>query len=117
MEKSKKTQTSYPDVIKNLPEAKISFKGATAWIMQGENNQIVFFEFKEGMDLPEHNHTYPQWGLVIDGKMELKVNGKPRICMKGDEYYIPIGAFHSAKFLSKTRVMDFFSEKSRYKPK
>jgi quercetin dioxygenase-like cupin family protein len=111
------TQTGYPNVITNLPEAQIAFNGARAWIMQGENNQLVFFEFKEGMDLPDHNHTYPQWGMVIDGKMELRIDGKPRICQKGDEYYIPIGAMHGAKFLCKTRVMGFFSEKNRYKPK
>ncbi len=109
--------TAYPNVILSLPEAEIAFKGARAWIMQGENNQIVFFEFEEGVDLPEHNHVYPQWGLVIDGEMELKINGTPRFCRKGDEYYIPVGELHCARFFSKTRVMDFFSEKSRYKPK
>ncbi len=112
-----KTQTGYPDVITNLPAAEIGFEGAQAWIMQGENNQIVFFEFEDGMDLPEHSHMYPQWGMVIDGIMELRIDGKPRICQKGDEYYIPIGAKHCAKFLSRTRVMDFFSENNRYKPK
>jgi quercetin dioxygenase-like cupin family protein len=109
------TKTGYPDVITNLPEAQIAFKGAQAWIMQSINSQIVFFEFEEGMDRPDH--TYSQWGMVIDGKMQLRIDGKPRICQKGDEYYIPSGAMHGARFLAKTRVMDFFSEKSRYKPK
>lgn len=69
------------------------------------------------MDLPEHNHSYEQWGIVIDGEMELRVDGKVRLCKKGDEYLVPIGAMHGAKFLKKTRVMDFFSEKNRYTPK
>jgi quercetin dioxygenase-like cupin family protein len=54
---------------------------------------------------------------VIDGKMELTINGKPRICKKGGDYVIPAGARHCARFLSRTRVIDFFSEKNRYKPK
>jgi mannose-6-phosphate isomerase-like protein (cupin superfamily) len=111
------TNTGYPDVITRLPEAQVAFKGVRAWIMQGDCNQLVFFEFAEGIDLPDHNHTYPQWGMVIDGKMELRIDGKPRICQKGDEYCIPVGAMHGAKFLRHTRVMDFFSEKCRYKPK
>jgi quercetin dioxygenase-like cupin family protein len=49
--------------------------------------------------------------------MELTISGKPRICKKGDEYVIPAGASHSARFLQKTRVMDFFPEKNRYQPK
>ncbi|HUK84697.1 MAG TPA: cupin domain-containing protein [Candidatus Acidoferrum sp.] len=109
--------SSYPEVITCLPEAEVPFDGAKAWIMQGNLNQIVFFEFEEGIDLPEHSHSYPQWGIVIEGKMELKIDGKPRICQKGDEYLIPILTKHCAKFLKPTRVMDFFSEKARYNPK
>jgi quercetin dioxygenase-like cupin family protein len=65
-------------------------------------------------EVPEHFHNYAQWGIVIEGRMELIVNGKTRICEKGDEYVILSGAKHYAKFLSNSRVIDFFSEKSRY---
>jgi len=49
--------------------------------------------------------------------MELQLNGKPQICKKGDEYLIGAGVMHGAKFIKRTRVMDFFSEKGRYTPK
>jgi quercetin dioxygenase-like cupin family protein len=49
--------------------------------------------------------------------MELTVAGKPQIFKKGDEYLVPAGSAHSAKFLRPTRVMDYFSEKNRYNPK
>ena len=107
----------FPDVINRLPMAEINVEGAKAWILQGETSQLVFFEFKSGTKVPEHSHTYPQWGMVIDGKMELTVDGEPWMCEKGDEYLIPVGAKHFARFLAKTRVMDYFSEKNRYKPK
>ncbi len=110
-------QSGYPQLITALPEAQVSFEGAKAWILQSDTRQLVFFEFQEGMNLPPHNHTYPQWGMVIDGEMELKIDGQPRVCKKGDEYLIPAGAMHCAKFFKKTRVMDFFSEKARYIPK
>ncbi|MGD0644576.1 MAG: cupin domain-containing protein [Candidatus Bathyarchaeia archaeon] len=109
--------SSYPEVIRRLPEAEVEFQGTKAWIMQGNLSQIVFFEFEAEIDMPEHSHSYPQWGIVIEGKMELKIEGKPRICQKGDEYLIPAQAKHCAKFLSRSRVMDFFSEKARYKSK
>jgi len=107
----------YPEIIKCLPEAEIQFEGVKAWILQSDARQLVFFEFEAGADVPEHSHGYVQWGMVIDGKMELTVNETPRMCEKGAEYVIPAGAKHRARFLSRTRVMDFFSEKSRYKPK
>ena len=109
--------SGYPEVITRLPEANIQFEGVKAWIMQADRSQLVFFEFEADANVPEHSHGYPQWGIVIDGKMELTINGKPRICEKGDEYVIPAGAKHFARFLSRTRVIDLFSEKNRYKPK
>jgi quercetin dioxygenase-like cupin family protein len=107
----------YPEVITRLPEADIPFEGVKAWILQSDTRQLVFFAFEAGAKVPEHSHSYPQWGMVIDGKMKLTINETPRICEKGDEYLIPAGAKHFARFSRRTRVMDFFSEKNRYKPK
>jgi len=104
----------FPKVITDLPEADIQFKGVRAWIAQGEKHQIIFFEMELSAEVPEHSHDYPQWGIVIEGRMELTIDGKTRICEKGDEYVIPAKAKHYVRFLSKSRVIDFFSEKMRY---
>ena len=110
-------KSGYPQVITCLPEADVPFENSKGWILQADNNQLVFFEFQPDVNLPEHSHSYAQWGIVIDGQMELSINGKPRTCKKGDEYLIPAGAKHSVKFPRKTRVMDLFSEKQRYRLK
>ena len=107
----------YPTVITALPEADMPFEGVKAWIMQAPNHQLIFFEFKPTAKVPEHSHPYPQWGLLIQGGMKLTVNGKTKTVREGQEYLIPAEAKHRATFLAKTRVMDFFSEKTRYKPK
>ena len=109
--------SGYPEVITRLPEVELQVEGARAWILQAELSQLVFFQFPPGKCLPQHCHSYDQWGLVIDGEMELTIAEKPRIFKKGDEYLVPAGAQHSAKFLRSTRVMDYFSEKNRYNPK
>ena len=107
----------FPEIITLLPEADIQFEGIRAWVLQGDKHQLVFFEMAPSAHVPEHSHDYPQWGMVIEGKMELVTDGKPRICKKGDEYLIPAHAKHYARFLSKSRVVDLFSEKSRYRLK
>ena len=107
----------FPNVITDLPEADVPIKGVRAWILQGEKHQLVFFEMEPSAQVPEHSHDYPQWGMVIEGKMELTIDGKTRIIEKGDEYVIPAKARHDVRFLSKCRVMDFFSEKTRYRTK
>jgi len=108
---------SFPEVITLLPEADMQFEGIRAWALQGEKHQLVFFEMEPSTHVPEHSHDYPQWGIMIEGKMKLVIDGKPRICEKGDEYVIPAKAKHYATFLSKSRVIDLFSEKSRYRLK
>jgi len=109
--------TEYPEVITRLPEADIPIRGIKAHILQGERHQLVFFEMQPSALVPEHSHEYDQWGMVIEGKIELTIDDKTRICKKGDEYVIPAHAKHRATFLSKSRVMDFFSEKDRYRIK
>jgi quercetin dioxygenase-like cupin family protein len=100
-----------------MPEADIQVKGIRAWILQSEKHQLVFFEMEPFAQVPEHRHDYAQQGLMIEGKMELIINGETRICEKGDKYVIPAQAKHYAKFLTKSRVMTLFSEKNRYKTK
>jgi len=107
----------FPKVIKELPEADLPFKGVKAWILQGENNQLIFFEMQPDAKVPEHSHNYLQWGMIVQGKMKLTIDGKMRLIEKGDDYLIPAGAKHYATFLIKTRVIDLFSEKTRYKAK
>jgi quercetin dioxygenase-like cupin family protein len=118
MDKSESRQAQgYPKVITDLPEADIPFKGIKAWIVQTESRQLVFFEMQPTAVVPEHSHNYPQWGMLIKGGMKLTVDGKTKTIRKGDEYLIPAHAKHSVTFMTKTRVMDLFIEKTRYKPK
>ncbi|MCW3993082.1 MAG: cupin domain-containing protein, partial [Candidatus Bathyarchaeota archaeon] len=78
----------FPTVIKDLPEADLPFKSVKAWILQGEKHQLIFFEMQPTALVPEHSHSYPQWGMVIEGKMKLTVNGKTKTIEKGDDYFI-----------------------------
>jgi quercetin dioxygenase-like cupin family protein len=118
MGKSRSKQVQgYPKVITDLPEADMPFKGVKAWIVQTESRQLIFFEMQPDAVVPEHSHSYEQWGMVIKGGMRLTVGGKTRTIRKGDEYLIPEHAKHSATFVTKTRVMDLFLEKTRYKGK
>jgi quercetin dioxygenase-like cupin family protein len=118
MNESNRKQThGYPEVITDLPEADMPFKGVKAWIVQTESRQLVFFEMQPDAIVPEHSHNYPQWGMLIEGGMKLTVNGRTKTIGKGDEYLIPAHAKHNVTFKTKTRVMDLFIEKTRYKPK
>lgn len=106
----------YPGIITRLPQIDISIAGVNGWLSQGADHQIVFFEIEPVGKIPEHKHG-AQWGVVISGEMELTINGIRHTYCKGDSYFIPKNALHSAVFNKKTIVMDFFEDVDRYKTK
>lgn len=104
----------FPPVVTKLPEADIPLKGIKAYLSQGKDQQIIFMEFSEDIDLPEHSHR-AQWGFVIDGKLDFKIgDAEIRTYSKGDYYYIPDGARHSGRIYAGLMVMDHFDQPDRY---
>lgn len=106
----------FPGIIKELPEADIPVDGLNAYLFQGEDKQILFMKFDYNTDVPEHSHE-AQWGLVIEGEMILKIEGRELTLKKGDEYYIPEGKMHSAKIKAGYRDVTLFDQRERYKKK
>jgi len=103
----------FSEPISNLPEADIPLKGAKAFLSQGVNHQIIFMEFAEDTDMPEHCHE-SQWGVVLEGRIELVIDGIKKIYTRGDRYFIPKGAKHSGKIHAGYADITFFNEKDRY---
>ncbi len=106
----------FPEPVKNLPDPDIPLKGISAHLSQGENHQIIFMEFAEDIDLQEHSHE-SQWGIVLEGKIELIIDGVRNIYIKGDRYFIPKDVKHSGKIFAGYADMTFFNQKDRYKEK
>jgi quercetin dioxygenase-like cupin family protein len=73
-------------------------------------------EFAKDVELPEHSHA-AQVGFVIEGKIELTINGEHHIFVKGERYYIPEGVKHSGKIFAGYADITFFAEPDRYEKK
>ena len=106
----------FPEPITKLPEADMPFSDYQAYVSQGENHQIIFMQFNEDIDLPEHSHE-SQWGIVLEGKIELIINGVTNIYTKGDRYFIEKDVKHSGKIFAGYADMTFFNQKDRYNTK
>jgi len=106
----------FPEPILNLPEADIPLKGIKAYLSQGNNHQIIFMEFTEDVDLPEHAHE-SQWGIVLEGRIDLIIGGVKKSYLKGDRYFIPKGVKHSGKIYAGYADITFFDQVDRYKEK
>lgn len=103
----------FPDPVQKLPQADIPIDGVTAYLSQSDNHQIIFMQFDKDVDLPEHSHD-SQWGIVLEGKIDLRIGGSTRTYIKGDRYFIENGVIHSGKIYAGYADMTFFNEKGRY---
>lgn len=105
----------FPNIITDLPQADIPIEGLTSYLLQSTNHQIAFMSFENDVDVPDHSHE-AQWGVVLSGEIELKINGNTRLFKKGDIYFIPKDVLHSAKIKAGYKDLTIFNQKDRYKP-
>ena len=103
----------FPDIITKLPQADIPIEDLKAFLFQGNNQQILFMEFDNDTEVAEHSHE-AQWGVVLDGEIELNINNKKHLFRKGDTYYIPKDVVHSAKIKKGYKDVTLFDQKDRY---
>ena len=73
-------------------------------------------EFNEDVELPEHSHE-SQYGIVLEGRIDLIIGGVKNSYVKGDRYFIPKGVKHSGKIYAGYADITFFNERYRYKVK
>jgi quercetin dioxygenase-like cupin family protein len=106
----------FPEIITKLPEADIPIEELKAFLLQGENQQILFMEFEKETEVPEHSYE-AQWGVVLDGTIELTINNQKHLYRKGDTYFIPKGVKHSAKIMKGYKDLTLFDQKDRYSEK
>ena len=103
------------DFIKALPAADIPIPPTrlTTHAMQSPQGLVIFFTAHEDIELPPHSHK-GQWGVLLEGKLELTIEGQTRTIGPGEHYDIPSGAVHSARLAAGSTAMDVFEEPDRY---
>jgi quercetin dioxygenase-like cupin family protein len=106
----------FPEIVTKLPQAEIPFEGIRSHLFQGQSQQFVFMSFDRDADVPEHSHE-AQWGVVLDGEIELTIGGNTQVFKRGDTYSIPKGVPHSAKIKRGYKDLTLFDQKDRYRAK
>ncbi|MBR0874419.1 cupin domain-containing protein [Bradyrhizobium tropiciagri] len=77
--------------IKRTPLQKVDFPA-------GYNTVTAIAEIPAGGAAGRHTHPGAETGYVIEGELELLIDGKPPVKVKaGESYQIPEGAVHDAK--------------------
>lgn len=106
----------FSPLITGLPQADLPFPGVTGYMLRSEDGLLVFFHFTEETIVPPHSHG-AQWGTVLQGEIELTIGGVTRTYRPGDSYSIAAGEEHSARVPADVKLLDFFEEPDRYRPR
>lgn len=69
---------------------------------------VATWTFVAGTELPEHSHPHEQIAQVVDGELELTIDGELHVLRSGDAAVIPGDVPHSAKAVTICRVIDTF---------
>lgn len=110
----KKTINQLPELIKKHTSAVIPVDGVNSHLIQAENQQFIFMEFEQDVEIPPHSHN-AQWGVVLEGEMEITISGKVHHLIKGDTYSVEKDETHSAKIKAGYKDLTLFNQKDRYK--
>jgi quercetin dioxygenase-like cupin family protein len=108
-----KDKNFFPPIITQHPTAKIPLDGIDSKLIQAGEQQFIFMEFNKDVEIGDHSHE-SQWGVVLEGEMEITIDGKYNLLKKGDSYFIPKDVIHSAKIKAGYKDMTLFNQKDRY---
>jgi quercetin dioxygenase-like cupin family protein len=85
----------------------------TSRAIASDQGLMAMFFIHKTVELPEHAHK-GQWGTVIEGQLDLTVEGETTVYTPGMNYDIPSGARHSAVAHEGSAILDIFEEADRY---
>lgn len=102
-------------LIARFPNAKIPIEGVNSRLIQAGDQQFIFMEFENDVEVPPHAHN-AQWGIVMEGEMEITISGKIHNLRKGDTYFIKKDEIHSAKIKAGYKDLTLFDQPDRYEP-
>ncbi len=84
--------------------------GARTRTFWGEQMLFSLVEVDANSEVPLHTHPHEQGGVIIEGELEMGVDGEVKLLKPGDMYIIPGGVEHYAKAGDKgVRALGIYS--------
>ncbi len=83
--------------------------GITGYYAHGEKHSFGFVEIKAGSWVPLHHHINEQITYVLEGQLDMVIDGKSYSLTSGMYHVIPSNIPHSAVAATDCKVIDTFS--------
>lgn len=85
------------------------FPGLRAQLIHTDRVSHSWVEIDEGAVFPEHQHPHEQIVTVLEGELELVVDGTAHRLTPGTVFVIPPDVRHSGRGVTACRVLDAFA--------
>ena len=74
-------------------------------IIDRPEGTVTLFAFDEGQALSEHSAPYDALVTVVEGKLEVKLGGKPNEVNAGESIIMPAGVPHALRAISQAKML------------
>lgn len=74
-------------------------------LVHSNAGSVTFFSFDAGQGLSEHSAPFDALIQVIEGKMELTVEGTKHVISAGESFIIPSNAHHSVNAAERFKMI------------
>ena len=74
-------------------------------IIKKKEGTVTVFAFDEGQGLSEHTAPFDALVYVVDGKVEITIDGKPSRLKAGDMIIMPANKPHALKAIERFKMM------------
>lgn len=101
----------FPAGVRQLPRSALG--GADVFIHDDGRTQILFIEVpvtQPAVTVPTHTHDV-EWGIVVEGTIEMTIDGQVERHSAGSTHLIPAGVPHSFRFEPGTSSVHYFVER------
>lgn len=95
-------------LLKNITPKELA-PGLTGYYAHGTNLTLGLVEIKAGSILPLHHHSNEQITYLLEGQIDMAIDGKNCSLTAGMFAIIPSNAPHSAVAITDCKVIDVFS--------
>ncbi len=83
--------------------------GLTGFYAHGTSMTIGLVEIKAGSNLPAHHHVHEQITYILEGNLDMTIDGMLCPLSAGMYYVIPSNVIHSAIAKTDCKVIDVFN--------
>ena len=101
----------FSNVFSGLPNVRFQYDKSLpvrGWLVQGPDQQVVFWHSSVQYESAEHTHPYAEWGIVITGWCDIITPDGTQRYNGGDVFHLAPNIPHASVTSDDYRSMDVF---------